>query len=58
MANESVKVKLVKTGVRHWELAKALGISETTLYRKLRTELPGAEKKRLTAIIEEIASKR
>ena len=58
MANESVKVKLIRAGVRQFELAKALGISETTLYRRLREELPRSEQKRLVAIIDEVAAKR
>ena len=38
MANMIVKEELKSRGVRHWELAHALGVSEQTLVRWLRFE--------------------
>ena len=39
MANMIVREELKQRGVRHWELAHALGVSEQTLVRWLRFEL-------------------
>lgn len=39
MANMIVREELKSRGVRHWELAQALGVSEQTLVRWLRFEL-------------------
>ena len=39
MANIIVREELKQRGVRHWELAHALGVSEQTLVRWLRFEL-------------------
>lgn len=40
MKNIIVRQALKKHGMRQWELAVLLGISEQTIYRKLRIELP------------------
>ena len=39
MANKIVRDELKQRGVRHWELAHELGVSEQTLVRWLRFEL-------------------
>ena len=39
MANKIVREELKSRGVRHWELAHELGVSEQTLVRWLRFEL-------------------
>lgn len=41
--------------VPYWKIAQALGISEMTLYRKLRNELPQEEKDNLLKIIKEVS---
>ena len=51
MANKIVREELKSRGIRHWELAHALGISEQTLVRWLRFEL--SEDKQL-AMLEKI----
>lgn len=51
MANELVRNELRKSGLRQWELAGILGISEQTIYRKLRKELPANEQKQLISVI-------
>ena len=47
-ANKAKKVPL-------WKVAGYLGISEATMTRKLRHELPPAEKEKILAIIDELA---
>lgn len=53
MKNKKIKIALMTSGLRQYELARILGISETTLGRKLREELPEEEQDRIVGIIEE-----
>ena len=53
--NPRVREKLLLGGVPYWKLAPRLGISETTLYRMLRTELPEDKQNELIALIDQIA---
>lgn len=56
MNNLELRTKARKNGVRLWEIADRLGISEPTITRKLRRELPANEKQRILAVIDEIAA--
>ena len=56
--NERIRDCLTLHGIRHWELAKLLNVSEFTLCRKLREELPEEEQNRICEIIEREAKKR
>ena len=58
MANSKIKMRLMERDVRQWELAKKMGISETTLYRRLREELPRDEQNRILSIVDEIVAER
>ena len=53
MKNIAIRLALLKSGMRHYELASIMGISESTLGRKLREELPEDEQERIVALIEE-----
>lgn len=44
--------------VKHWEIARALGISENWFCRTLRNELPEDEQEKIVCIIEQIAAER
>lgn len=46
LKNEDIRIALLKGNVRNYQLASELGITEFTLSRWLREELP-TEKKRL-----------
>lgn len=52
MSNTRIKIKMLKSGIKQWELARLLGISESALSRKLRGELPEEEQDRIVAVIE------
>ena len=52
-ANRQIRTALEESRMRHWELADLLGISENTLIRRLRKELPEEEQKRIISIIKE-----
>lgn len=54
MANQIIRDELREQKVYQWELAKALGISESTMVRKMRTEMSDEETTELFALIDSI----
>lgn len=54
-ANLNIRAAAKSAGVKLWEIADKLGITDSHFSRKLRHELPQAEKDRIFSIIEEIA---
>ena len=55
MTNQIIRDELRERRVYQWELAKALGISEATMVRKMRTEISAEETTELLAMIDTIA---
>lgn len=55
MSNKEIRIALVNHGIRQYALAAFLGITETTMSKKLRNELPKDEKERILAAIERLA---
>lgn len=53
LANTDIRAAAKSAGVRLWELAYHLNISEPTVTRRLRRELPQSEKERIFTAIEE-----
>ena len=53
--NRQIKITLAVNNVRQWELAKILNVSEMTITRRLRNELPQEEQDRICKLIEEYA---
>ena len=53
--NRKIREALFFNEVYQWELAKALGISESTLCRKLRNSIPEEEEKEMIDAITYIA---
>ena len=58
MANLIIRDELKARGVRHWELAAALGVSEQTLVRWLRFELDEERQLEMLMKIEEITKRK
>ena len=58
LANSDIRSTAKTKGVRLWEIAEFLKVSDPTMTQMLRRELPNKEKQRFLSIIEEIASKR
>lgn len=56
--NFDIKERALKKGVCLWEVAEAMGIADTSMSRKLRKELPTAEKQRIFKIIDDIAAEK
>lgn len=58
MANNKLRAKAKKAGVRLWEIGEALGMDDAAFSRKLRHELVGDQKIAAFKCIDEIAAKR
>lgn len=54
MANEKLKTAAKAAGIKQWQLAAALGISEFTFCRWLRFELSDEQKAECFAAIEKM----
>lgn len=55
MANKEIRRTARANGVPLWKIADKLGISEPTMSRKLRHELPEEQKEKILNIINELA---
>lgn len=55
MSNAELRVYAKAKGVFFWQIAKAMGISEPTMTRRLRTELTEQEKQEFIRIIDELS---
>lgn len=58
MFNKDLRAYAKEKGVFFWQVAKAMGISEPTMTRKLRTELPEADKQTFRRIISELSDQK
>lgn len=57
-ANTEIKNMAKQRGVFMYELAEKIGMVDTAFSRKLRRELPAAEKARIFSLIDEIAAEK
>lgn len=51
MANEDIRKALKARNIPQWKLGELLGVSENTIYRKLRNELSTDEKQHILDVI-------
>lgn len=58
MTNQKVKKALKENRVTQWRLADLMGISEFTLSKKFRYELPRKEQESMIALIKKEARER
>lgn len=58
MANEYIRAEAKKHGVYLWEVARYIGISDTTMSKHMRNELPSDERTRIERAIYNIAYSR
>lgn len=56
MCNADVREHAKDSGVYLYQVAAAMGISEPTMTRKLRFELPKSEKKKFLEVIDKIVA--
>lgn len=54
MNNLRIRQAAAQARIKLWEIADALGITDSSLSRKLRKELPDDEQERILAIIQRI----
>lgn len=54
MANEAIREKAKKSGVRLWEVAEKIGVADSTFCRQLRRELPEARQQLILHAIDEL----
>lgn len=57
MANQDIRSYARQNKVKLWQVAKVKGISEPTMTRLLRNELPDNEKATFRRIIDELAAR-
>lgn len=53
-ANADIREAIKAAGLKNWQIAEALKISENTLSRRMRHELAAGEKKQILDIIQEL----
>lgn len=58
MENIEIGNEAAKNGLRLWEVAEALGITDSTFSRKLRRELPSEQRDHILRMIGKIAERR
>ena len=52
--NQDIKETIRKARIHQWEVASAIGISESTLIRWLRDELPEEKRMRILSAVDQI----
>ena len=57
-ANQDIRDYAAQKGVYFWEIAMQLGVSEPTMTRWMRVELPEDKRREIVQIIEKIAGSR
>ena len=58
MKNLDIRQKAKCSGVKLWEIAEGIGITDSNFSRKLRRELPKEERERILRLIDAIAAER
>lgn len=54
-ANQTIRESAKAHGVKLWQIAEVYGINDGNFSRKLRRELPEAEKQQILGIIDRLA---
>jgi len=56
VANEDLRTEAKMAGVKLWQIAAKLGVSEATITRRMRMELPEQMKIKIRLAIHELSS--
>lgn len=56
MYNKDIRTYAKENNVKLWQIAKAMGISDPTMTRKLRSELPEQDKQTFRRIVDELSA--
>lgn len=57
-ANMEIRVSAKAAGVKLWEVAEAIGITDGMFSRKMRRELPEAERRKILNIVSDLARRK
>ena len=55
IANKEIRERAKAAGIRLWQIADSIGISDATFSRKLRRELPAKERSDILDIISDLS---
>lgn len=55
MANTDIRCAAKASGVKLWQIAEAVGLTDSNFSKKLRRELPDCEKNRIYEIIQNLS---
>lgn len=58
VANREIRDAAKAAGIRLWQVAEKVGISDGNFSRKLRRELPSAEREKVMTIIHELSQEK
>lgn len=58
MCNQNLKLMAAGKGVKLWEIALEMGMTDSSLSRKMRVELPEQERKRFIDALNAIVNRR
>ena len=56
LANTEIREAAKRNGVRLWQVAEGIGISDAAFSRKLRRELPADEREKVLNVIDKLAA--
>lgn len=55
ITNKEIRERAKAAGVRLWQIADSIGVSDATFSRKLRRELPEKERSHILGIIDDLS---
>lgn len=58
MRNEQIRTAMFRNNIKQWEVAEQLGVSEVTVCRWLRSELPDDKKVQILQAISDVKAKK
>lgn len=58
MNNAKIRTALFKSGLKHYQVAEAMGVADETFSRWLRHDLPPDKQKEIMAAIEKLTEKK
>lgn len=54
MKNQDIRLEVAGNGLKLWQIAEVLGITDSSFSRKLRKEFPEEEKEKIRMIITQL----
>lgn len=58
MRNKDIRAEVKEAGLKLWQVAEQLGLSDSAFSRKLRHELPDVEKTQIRTIIRDMSNEK